>query len=290
MKLFKKVFVCVVAVCTMTTITNASNMDFISKDSVAYTVNGIDAYNAPRDAAKNFDVERVIYFSTDTADTQIDLTSNTNFDNVDVVSDTDSLIAAAEADPFAAIVVDSNASSFLERDKLAGLSKEQHLILIIGYDNEDYVAKDFPASDKVNFKDYAFASYIITPDGNFQVFDFWPTSVRSIDDMLTYTNKTKDAAYTLYNLYVCDEDYSEASAAELAKAENDAAVLSQNTTAVTASQNNRVELFHTWMAGSTTGYVYTSATGVPSSRRFITAKQSFSLVQQKSLKTPLFIR
>lgn len=114
----------------------------------------------------------------------------------------------------------------------------------------------FPASDKVNFKDYAFASYIITPDGNFQVFDFWPTSVRSIDDMLTYTNKTKDAAYTLYNLYVCDEDYSEASAAELAKAENDAAVLSQNTTAVTASQNNRVELFHTWMAGSTTGYVY----------------------------------
>ena len=45
MKLFKKVFVCVVAVCTMTTITNASNMDFISKDSVAYTVNGIDAYN-----------------------------------------------------------------------------------------------------------------------------------------------------------------------------------------------------------------------------------------------------
>lgn len=79
--------------------------------------------------------------------------------------------------------------------------------------------------------------------------------------MLTYTNKTKDAAYTLYNLYVCDEDYSEASAAELAKAENDAAVLSQNTTAVTASQNNRVELFHTWMAGSTTGYVYTSATG-----------------------------
>lgn len=44
MKLFKKVFVCVVAVCTMTTITNASNMDFISKDSVAYTVNGIDAY------------------------------------------------------------------------------------------------------------------------------------------------------------------------------------------------------------------------------------------------------
>ncbi len=261
MKLFKKVFVCVVAVCTMTTITNASNMDFISKDSVAYTVNGIDAYNAPRDAAKNFDVERVIYFSTDTADTQIDLTSNTNFDNVDVVSDTDSLIAAAEADPFAAIVVDSNASSFLERDKLAGLSKEQHLILIIGYDNEDYVAKDFPASDKVNFKDYAFASYIITPDGNFQVFDFWPTSVRSIDDMLTYTNKTKDAAYTLYNLYVCDEDYSEASAAELAKAENDAAVLSQNTTAVTASQNNRVELFHTWMAGSTTGYVYTSATG-----------------------------
>gem|GEM_PF-5886345 len=50
-------------------------------------------------------------------------------------------------------------------------------------------------------------------------------------------------------------------AAELAKAENDAAVLSQNTTAVTASQNNRVELFHTWMAGSTTGYVYTSATG-----------------------------
>ena len=52
MKLFKKVFVCVVAVCTMTTITNASNMDFISKDSVAYTVNGIDAYNAPRDAAK----------------------------------------------------------------------------------------------------------------------------------------------------------------------------------------------------------------------------------------------
>ena len=171
------------------------------------------------------------------------------------------MIAAAEADPFAAIVVDSNASSFLERDKLAGLSKEQHLILIIGYDNEDYVAKDFPAADKVNFKDYAFASYIITPDGNFQVFDFWPTSVRSIDDMLTYTNKTKDAAYTLYNLYVCDEDYSEASAAELAKAENDAAVLSQNTTAVTASQNNRVELFHTWMAGSTTGYVYTSATG-----------------------------
>ena len=108
MKLFKKVFVCVVAVCTMTTITNASNMDFISKDSAAYTVNGIDAYNAPRDAAKNFDVERVIYFSTDTADTQIDLTSNTNFDNVDVVSDTDSLITAAEADPFAAIVVDSN--------------------------------------------------------------------------------------------------------------------------------------------------------------------------------------
>ena len=43
MKLFKKVFVCVVAVCTMTTITNASNMDFISKDSAAYTVNGIDA-------------------------------------------------------------------------------------------------------------------------------------------------------------------------------------------------------------------------------------------------------
>lgn len=37
MKLFKKVFVCVVAVCTMTTITNASNMDFISKDSVAYS-------------------------------------------------------------------------------------------------------------------------------------------------------------------------------------------------------------------------------------------------------------
>ena len=62
MKLFKKVFVCVVAVCTMTTITNASNMDFISKDSVAYTVNGIDAYNAPRDAAKNFDVERVTQF------------------------------------------------------------------------------------------------------------------------------------------------------------------------------------------------------------------------------------
>ena len=41
MKLFKKVFVCVVAVCTMTTITNASNMDFISKDSVAYTVKAI---------------------------------------------------------------------------------------------------------------------------------------------------------------------------------------------------------------------------------------------------------
>lgn len=33
---------------------------------------------------------------------------------------------------------------------------------------------------------------------------------RALLVMLTYTNKTKDAAYTLYNLYVCDEDYSEA--------------------------------------------------------------------------------
>lgn len=260
MKLFKRLFVCIMAVCMMTTITNASNIGHISTSSTAFTINGIDAYTAPRDAAKNFDVEKVIYFATNAADTQIDLTNNANLDNIIVVNNMDALIAAAKADPFAAIVVDSNANTFLERTKLISLSKKQHLVLVVGYDNNDYVAKDFPAPDKVDFNDYAFASYVITPDGDFQVFDFWPTTVRSIDDTLIYANKTKDAAYNLYNLYVCDEDYSEASEAELAKAEADAAVLPQNTRA-SDDQNNRVELFHTWMAGSTSGYVFTSSSG-----------------------------
>lgn len=257
MKFCKRLFVCIMALCIMTTITQAFSIDPIATTSNTYTINGVDAYNFPRDAAKNFDIEKIIYFSTDATNTQINLTSNTSSENITIVGNMDALVSAVESNPFAAIVVDSNASDFLDRSKLVNLSEKQHLTLIVGYDDKADIVADFPAPDKVDFSKYAFACYVITPDGDFQVFDFWPTSVCSIDNVLNYANKTKDAAYNIYNLYVCGDDYSEATEVQLAQAEADAI----QSTRAADDQNNRVELFHTWMAGSTTGYVFTSTTG-----------------------------
>lgn len=78
------------------------------------------------------------------------------------------------------------------------------------------------------------------------------------------TNKKENATCSNSEApIVSNGNVSEESGSDIAHAENYVPTeeVSQNTTAVTASQNNRVELFHTWMAGSTTGYVYTSATG-----------------------------
>lgn len=248
----KKIIALLLAMCFLLGTAQAADLHNLNQP---YEIDGIDAYESPRSAAKKFQVDQIIYLVADDTSTQIPNASGD--DAVITVTNMNDLVAEIERNPFSTIFVDPSAIEILEKDALIDLSETIHLVLVFGYDDEADILNNFLCPETADLSEYAYACCVISPDGTFQIYDFFESSaICNVNDALRCANKAKDAAYTIYNLYVCDDTYTEVTAAEL-----EATTQEPNIATGSRASNNRVELFHSLLAGTTQGYVYTSSSG-----------------------------
>lgn len=192
-----------VLLCGIPTIFASAANDRVSERNMMYTVDGIDAYKEPYAASQRYEVDQLIYFTTNQAPAEL-----LDDSRVAVVSTMDELVATAKEEPFAALVVTAEAEPLLDRDKLVQLSQTQHILLIIGFDtaSEEDLSRytQLTGNSTENYVEVpGFASYyVVSATGEISLWDMIWGQDLTVSDLLNFAENSKDSIFYLYDSFV----------------------------------------------------------------------------------------
>jgi len=184
---------------------SASTLETSSTDNPAFVVDGIDAYLYPYEASKHFDVTNLIYLMAESAVPQVYVNSDAP---VEIVYSMSELVEAAVENPFAAIVVDSNATALFDEDQLLAMAERQHIILIKGYNEPgdadvlDWTSRESktPENLRIDLDNTHFSAYYVsTEDERIIIWNPLNLDSPNLQDLFIFANQAKNDLFYIYD-------------------------------------------------------------------------------------------
>lgn len=170
-----------------------------------YYVEGINVYERPYDASRQFAVTEAIYLTNSYSDSQLNINGDLR---LHVATSMIELLSFASQKPFAAIVIDANAAEIYDESMIVQLAQKQHIVLLKGFtDTTDTDIKAYNSlktdisTKDINAQGFS-AYYVVANTGNICLWDkMWKDNI-SVEDLLTFANEVKDGIFYIYDSLV----------------------------------------------------------------------------------------